>query len=575
MATGAAIARRYWQLSALNALGGLVIAALAAFQVGTAAYNLQAGRSGADAQETLNVQAEALNGALDKYRMLPVILGHRPDVAELLRSGGGSELARRIALSSAGISGALDVMFARPDGSVFARSAAASQDTIAIGSTLMTAALQGRLGRQVRLLNDGKRVYVFTAGIWDENRVIGIVAVYVDLEVIEDYWSLIGNPILATDATNTVVMSNRPQWRMLPRPDFSAGVTGGRAGPDTAAEVEYLPRSRVLPPLNWNLTVLTDAAPIHLAGTLWGGLAAAVVAVLTLAVQALIGRHFAAVRRTRGQRANALRLERIVRDRTRELLVTNQSLADAVEQLRRTQTELIQTGKLAALGQMSTALSHEINQPLSAVKTYAENALTYLRRGREPEARENISRIAELTDRMASISRHLRNFARKPNPTFGTAPIGKVIEEALQVVASRLREQRTLVETDLGPALLLVRGGPVRLQQVIVNLVLNALDAMGDEKSPRIAISVTQHDDRVRIEVSDNGPGIDPVVLDRIFDPFFTTKEVGQGLGLGLSISYNIVKDFGGQLSVQTSQWGGASFVVELEQGETLQDAAQ
>ncbi|MBS3848831.1 sensor histidine kinase [Devosia sp. BSSL-BM10] len=582
MINGAAVSRRYIRLSTLNALIGLSLCGAAAYFGGRTASDLQASQLGAAAQQILNVQAEALNGALDKYRMLPVMLGHRPDTAALFEPGADTAATRRIAVQAAGISGALDVVFVRPTGAVLARASASVADVIAPDSDLMRAALQGRLGRDERVLADGRRTYVFSSAMWQGTTVIGAVAVYVDLETIEDNWSLINNPILASDASGMVIISNRPAWRMAPRPDFRNTVEGGGANPMLEEPTRYLARSRYLAPLNWTLTVLLQAAPMRLAAALWGGLAAALTLGLTLAVQMLINRNFAIVRRTRAQRANALRLERIVRDRTRELLDTNTSLAyevgerkAAVEMLRKTQAELVQTGKMAALGQMSTALSHEINQPLSAVKTYAQNALTYLQRGRQSEAMENIGRISELTDRMAAISKHLRNFARKPNPTFGSTTIAKVIEDALLVVSARLREQSVTVTTDLHDAGLLVRGGPVRLQQVMVNLILNALDAMKGQSDPTIAISVAQVENTVQVSVRDNGPGIETQDLDQIFDPFFTTKEVGQGLGLGLSISYNIIKDFGGTLSAHNSEDGGACFVVSLDQGEGEQVAAQ
>ena len=582
MINGASVSRRYLRLSALNAVTGLMLCGAGAYFIGGVAAGLQSTQLGAAAQEILNVQAEALNGALDKYRMLPVILGHRPDMATLYAGSADAAVTRKIALSAAGVSGALDVVFLRRSGMVIARASEAVRDAIAPNSGLMRAALQGRLGRDTRVLTDGRRSYVFTAAVWDGPSVIGVVAVYVDLERIEDNWSLINNPILATDAGGMVIISNRPAWRLAPRPDFRTLVEGGGANPMTEAPTRYLARSRDLAPLNWTLTVLLQAAPMRLAAAMWGGLAAVLALGLALAVQMLINRHFAAVRRTRAQRANALRLERIVRDRTRELLKSNASLAHevverkaAVELLRKTQSELVQTGKMAALGQMSTALSHEINQPLSAVKTYAQNALTYLQRGRQPEAMDNITRISELTDRMAAISRHLRNFARKPNPTFGSTAIAKVIEDALLVVSARLREQRVDVTVDPGPPGLEVRGGPVRLQQVMVNLVLNALDAMTGQTAPSIAIAVVRIHQRVEVSVRDNGPGIDAADLGQIFDPFFTTKQVGQGLGLGLSISYNIIKDFGGSLSAHNAAGGGACFVVSLDVGEGEQVAAQ
>ncbi|MGV8833354.1 MAG: ATP-binding protein [Devosia sp.] len=582
MSNGATVARQYFRLSAINVLVGLLLSGAGAYFVGGIASDLQASQLGAVAQEILNVQAEALNGALDKYRMLPVILGHRPDTTALYAETADAEATRKIALSAAAVSGAMDVVFMRRSGAVLARASAAVDDLIAPNSALMTAALQGRLGRDVRILDDGRRSYVFTSAVWDGADVIGVVAVYVDLEKIEDNWSLINNPILATDASGMVIISNRPAWRLAPRPNFRNIVQGGSSNASTEEPTRYLARSRDLAPLDWTLTVLLQVAPMRLAAAMWGGLAAVLVLGLMLAVQTLINRNFAALRRTRAQLANGLRLERIVRDRTRELLDTNASLAHevgerktAVELLRKTQTELIQTGKMAALGQMSAALSHEINQPLSAVKTYAQNALTYLQRGRQAEAVDNITRISELTDRMAAISRHLRNFARKPNPTFGATSIAKVVEDALQVVSARLREQAVTVTTDLGPPDLQVRGGPVRLQQVIVNLVLNALDAMGEQTAPAITIIVAQVDQSVEVSVRDNGPGIAVEDLNQIFDPFFTTKQIGQGLGLGLSISYNIIKDFGGTLSAHNAEAGGACFVVSLDQGDGARVAAQ
>ncbi|MCS6758721.1 MAG: hypothetical protein MO852_06580 [Candidatus Devosia euplotis] len=159
---------------------------------------------------------------------------------------------------------------------------------------------------------------------------IGVVEVYVDLERIEDNWSLINNPILATNANGMSLISNRPTWRLAPRPDFRTVVERDRANPLTEAPTSYLARSRDLAPLAWTLTALLQAAPIRLAAAMWGGLAAVLALGLALAVQMLINRHFAALRRARAQRANALQLERIVRDRTRELLDSNASLAHEV-----------------------------------------------------------------------------------------------------------------------------------------------------------------------------------------------------------------------------------------------------
>jgi len=234
------------------------------------------------------------------------------------------------------------------------------------------------------------------------------------------------------------------------------------------------------------------------------------------------------------------------------------------QQLRRTQTELVQAGKLAALGQMSAALSHEFNQPLAAVKAYADNAATFLDRGRADEARKNVSHISDMADRMASISKHLRNFARRPQEKIGPIPLVPVIEDAVALMAPRLSAAKITLDFTPPKGAPWAMGGRVRLQQVIVNLLSNALDALDGRTTTPITITTTQTDTGWQIAVRDHGPGFAADALPQVFDPFFTTKEPGQGLGLGLSISYNIIKDFGGTLAARTHPEGGAEFTIDL-----------
>ncbi len=255
------------------------------------------------------------------------------------------------------------------------------------------------------------------------------------------------------------------------------------------------------------------------------------------------------------QRAAQAELEHRVDERTADLALVNRQLETEVaerrateQQLRQTQADLVQAGKLAALGQMSAALSHEFNQPLAAVKTYADNAVVLIERDRIAEAKDNVTRISALTDRMASISRHLRNFARKPNEQLSARSIlADVVADTLEIVAWRLNASRRHPERrPRRPTPLTVRGGAVRLQQVLVNIVSNAADAVEGLDDRTIDVVARRKSGRVTITVRDHGPGVPAAIAERIFDPFFTTKGVGKGLGLGLSISYNIVKDFGG-----------------------------
>jgi two-component system C4-dicarboxylate transport sensor histidine kinase DctB len=225
---------------------------------------------------------------------------------------------------------------------------------------------------------------------------------------------------------------------------------------------------------------------------------------------------------------------------------------------------------------MSAALSHEFNQPLAAVKTYADNAAILIDRERVTEARDNVSRISALTDRMAAISRHLRNFARKPNERLGPVALAEVVADTLEIVGWRLKAAGANVAVDLGKAPPMVHAGSVRLQQVLVNVISNAADAVEGLPDRTIELGARRNGDAVVISIRDPGPGVPDAIAARIFDPFFSTKGVGKGLGLGLSISYNIVKDFGGSLSVENHPEGGAIFRIELvAAGAASQEAAE
>ena len=275
------------------------------------------------------------------------------------------------------------------------------------------------------------------------------------------------------------------------------------------------------------------------------------------------------------QRSAQAELEARVQDRTRDLDAANALLRAEVEErratearLRRTQAELVQAGKLAALGQMSAALSHEFNQPLAAVKAFADNAGTFLARGRLAEARDNVGRISAMADRMAAISKHLRNFARRPQDKTGPIPVAAVIDDALELMAPRLQASAARIDYEAPGPDLWVMGGRVRLQQVIVNLISNALDAMERQEAKDIGIRVetdgTATEGTCAISVRDRGHGLSEAALAQAFDPFFTTKDPGKGMGLGLSISYNIIRDFDGTLSAANAADGGAVFTVTL-----------
>ena len=240
-------------------------------------------------------------------------------------------------------------------------------------------------------------------------------------------------------------------------------------------------------------------------------------------------------------------------------------LTRALAVFRQTRDDLIQAAKLAALGQMAAGLSHELNQPLAAIRSHAHNGALLLERGRPEEARKAIGRIQALTTRAADLIAHLRRFARKPGVVLTPVPVGDVVGTALSLFGPRFEAERVTLTRDLPAGRLHVHAEEIRLEQVLVNLIANALDAVAGMDGATIAIGARRSGHKVEIWVADSGPGIDRAHLERIFDPFFTTKPVGSGLGLGLSLSYNIIKDLGGTLAVAETGPAGTRFLITLE----------
>lgn len=250
--------------------------------------------------------------------------------------------------------------------------------------------------------------------------------------------------------------------------------------------------------------------------------------------------------------ASALWLERRVRDRTREL--------------RQTQEGLIHSAKLAAIGQMSAVLSHEYNQPLAAIRSYADNAQLLFQKGRVEQGQDNLARIGRLVDRLANLSKTLKTFARRPGVDTKPVSVEMVADEAILLMLPRARKNGVALELLCEQAGLHVMAGHTRLEQVLINLIANALDALVDRPgggvtanetflpSGKIQIRIYQKAGSGCIEVADNGPGIALELEKSIFEPFVTSKDRGVGLGLGLPIAYNLIKGFGGRLQLAVPQ---------------------
>ncbi len=250
-------------------------------------------------------------------------------------------------------------------------------------------------------------------------------------------------------------------------------------------------------------------------------------------------------------------------------------MANALEVFRNrisdTQKELVQAGKLAALGQLVAGVAHDLNQPLAALKFQTHNAQVQLKKDEVSQAARNLDKISELSTKMAKKINHLKTLARKPSQSIHDVELKPVIASALDLLQGRIQDHGIEVIQKLPDKELFVRGGENRLEQVFLNVFGNALDAMTVSSVKQMVIGVQNSGSKTTISVKDSGPGIAEETLQQIFDPFFTTKDVGEGLGLGLSISYNIVKDFGGTISVASKIDAGTTFSVVLKSAKTTQ----
>lgn len=565
----------------------------------------------ADRSETTLVLAvEGLNGALQRYEALPGLIAERPELALLLDDPADGALADAISeefrLTADDVE-ASDIYLMDFDGLTLAASSYLKELSF-VGRSFgyrpyFTEAIAGGLGRFFALgTTSGERGYFFAAPVLGETGPIGVVAVKFTVDTFETAWAQGESDIIVQDLAGVVFMSSRTDWhfrslgplddaarnrieetRQYPlesvrplaveRESFGGGRDLLTIGEGAEGSTEFLLSRRDIPAAGWVVSILTPTEPAR-------GQALAAIALMGLAVL-VVGLATAVVlqRRARlNERIEAARtlqeeLERRVKLRTAELDTANTQLLQEVEdrtatehKLRRTQTELVQAGKLAALGQMSAALSHEFNQPLAAVKAFAGNAETLLARGRVDAARENVKDINEMADRMAAISGHLRNFARRPSDTTTDVSLTKALADATAILEPRLHAAGASISTSGAAPDIWVRGGQIRLQQVIVNLLSNALDAMEGQSAPVIEVETALQDGRALLSVRDRGAGLSDDAIDLLFDPFFTTKEPGKGMGLGLSISYNIVRDFGGTLRAANHPEGGAVFTVDLEE---------
>ncbi len=542
------------------------------------------------AEGDLALASDRLSTELQVYQELAVLLTDHP-MFDTLDDPARRAAAQAQLLEVADKTAALDVAYADLSGRVLVSANGLTPEDVS-ATVYFRRALQGALGSDhgVRApLN--RRAYYYAAPTFDATgHVRGAVVVVADVASIELAWPGNAPAVFFTDVNGEVFITNRFEllfWTRPPdgiglvppdgpAPEFRAAQTGEheiwniRWGPYVPERALHLQRH--LPIVGLTGEILVNAAPARRLA--W--LQSSAVAAICLAFGAML--FLATERRRTLAQANAVLETRVAR-RTRALSEANALLRqeiierkEAEAALTRAQADLVQAGKLSALGQMSAGISHELNQPLMAIRSFAENGAEYLARGRADKAGENLARIADLAHRMGRIIRNLRAFARQESEDVRQVDIVAILDSAIELTGARMRQDAVTIRFARPDQPIWVRGGDVRLGQVFVNLLTNAADAMEGRDGKTIEIEVAETGP-LRVIIRDNGPGID--VPDKVFEPFYSTKEVGasEGMGLGLSISYGIVQSFGGDIRGENGPDGGAVFTVQLEPWQAEQAA--
>jgi two-component system, NtrC family, C4-dicarboxylate transport sensor histidine kinase DctB len=560
----------------------------------------------ARARNTLALAEASLRGQLERFERLPGLLGENRAIRSLLLAPRDPELvmAANIYLrDTAQLLGASDIYIMYQDGETLAASNF-DQPLSFVGGNFafrpyFSDAMESGQGRFFALgTTSNKRGYYFGVVVDIAGQRRGVMVIKIDLDEIEGAWSSEEVRIIVTDPENIVFLSNRPDWlfrafgtltpERLARTQTTRRYANAplteiayRRGPwqgfdllaisGSGQGAEYLVARSDMTDAGWSVQVLLPTQSARLAARTSVGFGGLALGLLVLSGLILWQRRRQLAERLAVQQRAKAELEVRVKERTSQLAQANDALRVEVterrmaeDRLRQTQNELVQAGKLAALGQMSAALSHEFNQPLAAARNYTENAQVLLDRDRKIEARDTLTRLLDMIDRMTKISRNLRHFARKPDQPLRPVALAEVVADARDLLGWRFQKSGASLQLDLDDTPLWVTAGSVRLQQVLVNLIGNALDAVEGSCDQRLILTARREGALVIVHLRDHGPGIAPALIDRIFDPFFSTKEVGKGLGLGLSITYNILRDFDGQISVRNHPNGGAEFTLHL-----------
>lgn len=578
--------RRLAWLLALSISAGLI----------AGVYQLAAQRARAEllarGQRQLQLMAPELESALEKFETMPYVIGLQESVAAALAEPTQSARIERVnrlfkAIERQSKVGAIYLM--DRSGNTIAASNWDLPLTF-IGKNFgyrpyFRAALAGGAGRFYGIgSTTSEPGYFIAQPVRADGVIAGVIAVKISLDEFERNWRGSEDIIVLADRAQVVFLSNRPDWKYRSLQRLSAAVERELAStlqyahqPVTWRDDAAAPHvERQVGRLGWQLRLYPASQRVARNAALWA-LAAALVlasgAVIAWAMHQRRRRLQEQVLSSAALRRAALELDERLAERTALLRQANSdletkyaTLKQTEHVLRSTQDELVQAGKLAMLGQMAAGVTHELNQPLAAIRAFADNAITFLQREQPDQASANLTHISDASARMGAIIAQLRGFARRSS-SLATIDIAESIRASAFLLASefrRLDAELTITDARAVATPLLVAGDPVRIEQVFINLLRNALDAVETATLRSVSVTLDQENGHVRVRIADTGPGMAGDVAAHLFEPFFTTKPSGKGLGLGLAISSSIVQAMNGQLTGSNGAGGGAQFDVRL-----------
>lgn len=430
--------------------------------------------------------------------------------------------------------------------------------------------------------DDGGYSFHHARRVMKDDRFLGVVVVTVNLGLNEEGWRRQGVKIVVTDSDDQVLLASEPTWRHQTLTNLLAAPGENRSpvrralqdarksfGAPAYVYIAGTPHLVTEVPVGWRNWRLTYFATLDNVRAQVNAVLSLIIMVLALLLALAF---YLLSRRTRVE-------NRRIQRESEELRVLNRRLSSEIaarqrveRNLKEAEQSLEQASKLAALGQMSAAVSHELNQPLAAMKTYLAGARLLLNRRRPEEALTSFQRIDDLIERMGGITRQLKSYARKGDVDSEPVDLRDSVRAALSMMAPQLGRMAVRILTTLPSEPAIVNADPLRLEQIIVNLLRNALDAVRSREDREIRILLVEGE-TILLQVADNGPGLrEP---DKLFEPFYTTKKPGEGLGLGLAISAGFAAELGGRLVARNAPDGGAVFELLLPRAAGQTQAAE